>query len=152
MDKREQSEYYAELAQELIDTEPLLQPLQEVEFTIIYLVSKHKKKSGGMTIHGETEKVQDKNKWAIPGDCTITIYEENNVGMTEEQLRILMFHELLHIEVSEDYKSFKIRQHNVQDFREIIDRFGMDWAHVDGNMLPGQITMEDIDGKAKEEE
>ena len=49
--------------------------------------------------------------------------------MDDEQMRILLFHELLHIGVKDDGGTF-VRQHDVEDFAEIINRFGTDWNEV----------------------
>lgn len=142
---REQSEYWAELAEEIIQTEPLVEHLQMRNFTIIYLVSNHHKKSNGKRTLGLTEIVQEKNKWAVPGDVSITIYEENIIGFSEEQKRILMLHELMHIYIDGDNNNApKIIHHDVEDFRDIIERYGMDWAHVDDKKLPGQMTLEEM--------
>lgn len=71
-------------------------------------------------------------KWGIPCDFTITIFEPNIIGFSEYQLRILLFHELLHVgyDLEEDRKY--IKPHDLEDFKIIIDEFGTDWAKVDG--------------------
>lgn len=126
-DKRIVSEYYAELAKELIDEEEELAYLREPPVTIMYLESTHKKKSGGKLVYGQCEKVQEKNKWGIPADFTITIFQPNTEGMREEQLKILLFHELLHI--GRDYDS--VTPHDLNDFKYIVARYGADWAKVE---------------------
>ena len=124
MDSRHISEYYTDLAKKVIDMEPDLDYLKTAPVTIVYLESSHAKKGKGKLILGQCEKVQEKNKWGIPADFTITIFEPNVAGMTEDQLKILLFHELLHI--GRDYES--TTPHDLEDFKIIIDRFGVDWA------------------------
>lgn len=124
MDRRTISDYYAEMAKGLIDTEEKLAYLQNAPITIVYLESTLRKRSKGRMTLGQCEKVQEKNKWGIPADFTITIFEPNVRGMSEEQLKIVVFHELLHI--NDDYLS--VRPHDLEDFKYIIDRFGVDWA------------------------
>ena len=124
MDSRHISEYYTDLAKQVIDAEPDLDYLKTAPVTIVYLESSHAKKGKGKLILGQCEKVQEKNKWGIPADFTITIFEPNVAGMTEDQLKILLFHELLHI--GRDYES--TTPHDLEDFKIIIDRFGVDWA------------------------
>jgi predicted metallopeptidase len=124
-DTRTISEYFTQMAEELIQNEEKLSYLRNAPVRIVYLESTHKKKAKGKIVHGVCEKVQEKNKWGIPADFTITIFEPNVQGMTEEQLRILMFHELLHI--GED---FELAPHDLEDFRYIIDRYGVDWDEV----------------------
>lgn len=123
-DKRHISEYYTELAKVVIEKEPELEFLKRAPITVIFLESEHKKKGKGKTILGECEKVQEKNKWGIPADFTITIFEPNVRGLNEEQLKILLFHEMLHIGV--DYES--TAPHDLEDFKVVIDRYGVDWA------------------------
>lgn len=112
------------MAKELINTKEKLQYLKAAPCTIVYLESTHEKKHKGKLVLGQCEKVQEKNKWGIPADFTITIFEPNVECLTEEQLKIVMFHELLHI--GEDYES--VTPHDLEDFKYIIDRFGVDWA------------------------
>lgn len=123
-DKRHISEYYTELAKVVIEKEPELEFLKRAPITVIFLESEHKKKGKGKTILGQCEKVQEKNKWGIPADFTITIFEPNVRGLNEEQLKILLFHEMLHIGV--DYES--TAPHDLEDFKVVIDRYGVDWA------------------------
>lgn len=123
-DIRHISEYYTELAKVVIEKEPELEFLKRAPITVIFLESEHKKKGKGKTILGQCEKVQEKNKWGIPADFTITIFEPNVRGLNEEQLKILLFHEMLHIGV--DYES--TAPHDLEDFKVVIDRYGVDWA------------------------
>ena len=83
MDSRHISEYYTDLAKQVIDAEPDLDYLKTAPVTIVYLESSHAKKGKGKLILGQCEKVQEKNKWGIPADFTITIFEPNVAGMTE---------------------------------------------------------------------
>lgn len=127
---RTMSEEYSNIAAELIKKEPLLADIRQSEATIVYLSSDKEKKSKGRAVCGECEKIPDKYKWAIPADFTITIYEPNVIAFTEEQMRILMLHELLHvgIEIQDDgSEKYSVRPHDIEDFRTIIDRYGLDW-------------------------
>lgn len=130
MDNREISEEYARIGQDLIDTEPSLVHIKKSQATIVYLSSEHEKKSGGKIVCGECEKVPQKWKWAVPCDFTITIYEPNVERFTDEQMRILIFHELLHVAITKDgnKESYSVNPHDIEDFNEIIDRFGLDWG------------------------
>lgn len=131
MDSRTVSEYYTEMAAELIKEEEELAYLRNPPITIMYLESTHKKKSGGGLVYGQCEKVAEKNKWGIPADFTITIFQPNTEGMTEAQLKILLFHELLHI--GRDYDS--VTPHDLNDFKYIVARYGADWAKVEKPQL-----------------
>lgn len=128
MDRREINEEYNEIMHELIEERPELEYIKYSGVTIVCLSSCHQKKKKGGKVFGECEKVQEKNKWSIPCDFTITIFEPNIIGFTDKQLRILIFHELLHVGV--DCGDYYIRPHDLEDFKKIIDEFGTDWAEV----------------------
>lgn len=80
---------------------------------------------------GQCEKVAEKYKWGIPCDFTITIFEPNIVGFTEEQIKILLFHELLHVGYDPEGERLYVKPHDLEDFKLIINEFGTDWAQVD---------------------
>lgn len=132
MDKREINEHYAEIAKELIETEPALDEIRDSEVTIIYLSSEHEKTQDGKAVLGQCEKIQEKYRWAIPCDFTITLFEPNIEDLTEEQIRIVILHELLHVGIRFNEKTgeedYYVVPHDVEDFRMLIDRYGIDWA------------------------
>lgn len=132
-DLRTMNERYAEIGTELIQAEPELKYIADSNVTIIYLSSEQEKKSNGKLIFGQCEKVPDKYKWAVPCDFTITVFEPNVERFTDEQIRILLFHELLHvgIELDGNEEVYSIVPHDIEDFRLIIDRYGMDWNGED---------------------
>lgn len=128
---REINEHYAEIGHDLIEKEPLLSDIRQSDVTIVYLSSDKPMQSKGKAVCGQCEKINPKYKWAIPCDFTITVFEPNIVTFTEEQLRILIFHELLHVKIdlSKDGDAqFGINPHDIEDFRTIIDRYGIDWS------------------------
>ena len=136
MDKRTINEHYAEIGMELIQEEDVLIDIANSQATIIYLSSGHKKSSGGKIIHAQCEKVADKYKWGIPCDFTITVFEPNVEDFTEEQLRILIFHELLHVGIefnNDGTENYSIKPHDLEDFKLIIDRFGTEWSMPNEN-------------------
>ena len=131
MDKRVVNEHYAEIGQELIESEPALEHILNSNTSIVYLSSEHKKKNGEKIVYGQCEKVAEKYKWGIPADFTITIFEPNIEGFTEEQLRILIFHELLHVGITyndDGEEKYSIIGHDLEDFKLIIDRYGTEWS------------------------
>lgn len=132
METRYINEQYAEIANKVIENEPALKDIKESEATIVYLASNKAKMAKGKTVFAECEKVADKNKWAIPADFTITVYEPNCEGFTEDQFYILLFHELLHVGIDkEDGKErYYIRPHDYEDFKLIIDRYGTNWSRT----------------------
>ena len=130
MDTRTINDGYALIARELIDTDECLEYIRESNVTIVYLSSELEKKSKRKLVFGECEKVPDRYKWAVPCDFTITVFEPNVERFTDEQLRILIFHELLHIGIEKDgnEESYFVRPHDIEDFEEVLRRYGMRWA------------------------
>jgi len=130
MDTRTINDGYALIAQELIDTEECLEYIRESNATIVYLSSDLEKKSKGKLVCGECEKIPEKYKWAVSCDFTITVFEPNVERFTDEQIRILLLHELLHVGIDRDgnEESYSVKPHDVEDFREVIERYGLDWG------------------------
>lgn len=130
METRTINEQYAEIAAKVIKQEAALADIDNSHATIIYLASDKAKTAKGKAVCAECEKVADKNKWAIPCDFTITVFEPNCVGFTEDQLYILLFHELLHVGIEFDCNDerYFIRPHDYEDFKLIIDRYGTNWS------------------------
>ena len=130
MDVRTINERYTEIAAELIQEEPILAEIRDSNVQIVYLSSEHEKKSGRKLVAGQCEKVPEKYRWAVPCDFTITVFEPNVERFTEEQIRILLLHELMHVQITKDGNEevYSVRPHDVEDFREIIERYGMDWG------------------------
>lgn len=131
-DTRSMNEFYQQIAKELIEVRPELAEIRNSNVQIVLLSSTHKAKSKGKLVFGQCEKVAEKYKWAIPADFTITIFEPNVEGFTDEQLSILIFHELLHVGVEYDEESgeekFSIVPHDLEDFKAVVDEYGTDWA------------------------
>lgn len=131
MDLRRINEHYAEIGAELIETEESLADIRYSEATIIYLSSEHEKTSDGRPVLGQCEKIQDKYKWSIPCDFTITLFKPNIEDLSEEQIRLVILHELLHVGIrldSEGNEVYYVVPHDVEDFRLLIERYGIDWA------------------------
>lgn len=125
MDNRCINEKFQEIAEDLIIEREELKELRESDVTVILLDSDSAKKNKREKVLGQCEKVADKWKWAVPCDFTITLFKPNIIGLTEDQIKILIFHELLHIGIDGD-KMF-IRDHDLKDFKVIIDEFGVNW-------------------------
>lgn len=133
MDNRQINRYYSEIADELIHKEPSLQHIKNSNVTIIYLSSDYAKTSKGKLVFGQCEKVADKYKWGIPADFTITVFEPNAAKFTEDQIRILLHHELLHVGIdkkADGSESYSIVDHDIEDFKLILDKYGTGWSRT----------------------
>lgn len=133
MDNRHINNDYAEIADELIRDEYSLFHLLESRAKIIYLSSDYAKTSKGKLVFGQCEKVADKYKWGIPADFTITVFEPNVQKFTEDQIRILLHHELLHVGIdkkADGSESYSIVDHDIEDFKLILDKYGTGWSRT----------------------
>ena len=124
------SEYYKELADEVIEEHEELHWLSNVR--IDYATSLKQKKSHGMAVFGECIKIKEWMQLYIPYDFVIMIYEIYACRLSREVHKRLLHHELLHIGANEKDGSltYKINPHDVQDFKAIINEYGLDW--IDG--------------------
>lgn len=132
MEHRKINDNYKAVAEDLIETEPELSYIKDSSVKITYLESDSAKKADkDKLVLGECEKVAAKNRWAITSDFTITLYQPNLIGLSPEQIRIVLFHELLHIAIDYDTESnevYSVRKHDLEDFKIIIDKYGTDWS------------------------
>ena len=94
----------------------------------------------GKVVHAECERISDKYKWGIPADFTITVFDKNCQGFSDRQMRILLFHELLHvgIEFQDGSEKYTTNPHDLEDFKLIIERFGARWAEIDSSEEEGK--------------
>lgn len=132
MDNRQISEEYAEIAARVLEREASLADVKNSLATIVYLTSEQAKTTNGKKVCAQCEKVPDKYKWSVPADYTITVFLPNVEGFDEEQKEILMFHELLHVDITfnaDGTENYGVRPHDYEDFKEIIDRFGTEWSN-----------------------
>lgn len=132
MEHRAINKNYEAIAQGLIEKEPGLAYIKDSRVKITYLESDSTKKNGNdRYVLGECEKVQAKNRWAIPSDFTITLFPNNLVGMSPDQIRTVMHHELLHVGIEmgpDGDELYSVKKHDLEDFKAIIDQYGTDWA------------------------
>lgn len=122
----EQSERLSNMAAKVIADNDGLKHLSDPNCRIAYQTSNQAKKSNGKIIYADTERVKPKYKVFMPYDFVITFYWPNCENMTEEKLEKLMYHELKHVGFNGDC-SFTIIPHDVEDFRDVVGRWGLDW-------------------------
>lgn len=135
MSKYHMTHDYDDILTRLLEDEPTLEYINEAGIAVGMVASTiEKKRSGGTAVvKADCRKVPMYWKTFAPYDFIVTIYEPNCNGMTDEQMEILMHHELLHIGVDakDPYKTF-VRDHDLQDFKLIVERYGADWADING--------------------
>lgn len=102
--------------------------IREISDRIAYITCDRAKKNGGKTVFADTERVKDKYKLFMPYDFVITFYSPNIEDLDAKRLEILMYHELKHVGYDPvEYKCF-IVPHDVEDFRDLIKKYGVDWV------------------------
>lgn len=115
------------LAATVMEKRKDLKKLAVPECRIAYLRSDKKKTSHGRMVFADTEKLTDKVKALTPFDFIITFYDPACAALNDEQMEVLMIHELKHVGY-EPGKPFFIIPHDVEDFRDVINDFGLDWS------------------------
>jgi hypothetical protein len=120
------------LGSQVIKRFPEFDFIREYNIKIAYVVSQERKKGEKVT-YADCRKVQEVFKAYLPYDFIITFYERNTGVLSENQQKILMLHELRHITIGE--KGLKIRPHDIEDFKDILEPFGLDWNEP-GKELP----------------
>lgn len=126
-----ESKEIADLADEVIEEHKDLWWIVRSGVRIAFLRSSKLKKSKGRLVCGECILVKENYKWCCPYDFMIVLYGPNTAGMTGEQLKILLWHELLHVGMSMNIDGepvYRIVSHDVEDFRVILNKHGFDWA------------------------
>ena len=93
---------------------------------IAWLASDKVKCTNGKTVFADCRKVSEQYDWCCDYDFIITVYEPNVANFTEDQMNILLEHELMHIGVEEN--RYYIVPHDAEEFIEIIRKYGIDWA------------------------
>lgn len=144
---------YTELSEQVIEEHEDLQWIRKADVTIGFLRSDREKVSRKRHVLGECIRVKDLYKCFIPFDFLIVIYEPNTAGLSDEQLRVLLYHELLHVGVEEKDGEpvYIIVPHDVEDFSRILRRYGLNWAAPDQEKIPvaddGSEVTEDGEGE-----
>lgn len=122
------SEEYARLAKEVIAGNENLSWIPK-NVRIDFLESTEEKTSNGKTVFGECRLVKEVYKVYVPYDFLIIIYTPNVAHFTEEQKKILLYHELLHVDFKDKDGEidFCVKPHDIEDFRAVIDKYGLNW-------------------------
>lgn len=123
----EKSEVLSAMAASVIKDFEDLNHLDSPDCRIAYQVSDQKKTRGDKTIYADCEKIKDKYKAYMPYDFIITFYLPNCSGLSEEAMARLMYHELKHVGFDPKDDIYRINPHNLEDFRECIEKWGVDW-------------------------
>ncbi len=137
-----------ELGEKLIKTMPELYVIRDYDIKIGYVRSYERKRDKGKCVNADCRRVNGTYTAYLPFDFIITFYDPNMYYMTENQKKILMLHELKHIGIGD--KGIRLENHDIEDFKDILNRFGIDWNEFNQD-VPDILAGGD-DGKKKGKE
>ena len=120
------TETYSEWAEQIIkDKRP---DILNAGISVGFISSTKIKKHGKIKlVLGECKKVDELHRLFCPYDFLIIIYELNCEGMSDGQMKILLWHELEHIGIDPESGKPFVKPHDVEEFDDIIDEFGLHW-------------------------
>jgi len=126
----ERSTEYKKMGEELIKRVPELQYIKEGKIKIAWLESTQKKMSNRKVVFADCRKIDEWMQVFCKYDFVITVYSDNCMGLTNNQMQIVLWHELLHVGIDAESLNpiYIVNPHDIEDFRSIVDRFGLDWA------------------------
>lgn len=134
MNETDYSTEWTEIGQSVINefADGKFKSIVELGISIGYVLSEDSPERNGIKTMAECIAVKkDHQRQFTPHDYLIKIYAPNVDYMNDVQKRILMEHELMHINCYENGNGdlkIGINNHDVQDFRDIIEKYGIDWS------------------------
>ena len=105
------------------------------ELRIAYQYSDQAKTNREFVVYADTELVKEKYREFMPYEFIITFYQPNCEKLDEEHLKRLMYHELKHVGWEGEGK-YRVIPHNLEEFRECIEKWGVHWLDMVGD--PGK--------------
>lgn len=142
----EPSDSLQELGNKVIDKIAELSYIRDFDIKIGYVLSYERKVVKGQIKFADTRKVNGPYQAYLPFDILITFYEPNISILSENQQKIVMWHELRHIDIGP--KGITIRPHEVDDWKRILREYGIDWNEY-GHEVPDILTSVEDDSKEK---
>lgn len=120
----EPSKELQQLGEAIINKFPELHFINIYGIKIGYVLS-HENKSGQKITYADCRKLGEVYKAYLPFDVLVTFYYFNTELLNKNQKKILMEHELKHIQITE--RGLTIRPHDIEDFKDILAKYGNDW-------------------------
>lgn len=114
-----------ELGERILTAFPEFDLIKSRGVRIGYLKSYERKKANGKAVGAECRIIKGVYTAYLPFDFVITFFYPNIHGMSENQLKILMLHELKHIGLN--HKGYYLVPHDIEDFSDILSKYGLDW-------------------------
>lgn len=115
---------YKDIADRLIDKFPVAFGHIEMDKVLFLRETEKSPKK-----YADVRKVASPYTFMTEYKFIITFYEGPLLGLSQEQKIMVVYHELLHIDV--DFN--KLKKHNIEDFRELVSIYGVNWT-IDPNL------------------
>jgi hypothetical protein len=93
------------------------------EARIAFVFRSEEQELNGRVILAQVSKVPEKMQPYMEFDYVVWVAENRWINMPDKQREALIDHELCHMGMSST-GGWKIKPHNIQEFREILDRYG----------------------------
>jgi len=122
-----------ELAEKIINAKPELAFIHECEIKIGYVMAYESKKRQGRSVYADCRKINGSYLAYLPYDILITVYEPNISWLTENQRKIVIYHELRHIDVNE--RGITVKPHDIEDFESILREHGLGWSQPGNDVI-----------------
>lgn len=130
-----------ELGELIINRFPQLIFIKEFNIKIGYVRAYENKSAKGRAVFADCRKITSSYRAYLPYDFLITFYDPCVATLTTNQKKLVMYHELRHIEMTP--KGFGVRPHDIEDFEEILRSFGLQW-NAFGNDVPDILAGGDV--------
>lgn len=127
----QKSEILEDIAAKVINEYDIFENLRDGVCRIGYQYAEGTKTSQGRAVYADTERVRDKYKEFMPYDFIVTFYEGNTCNLGDDVMEHLMYHELKHVGFDREEEKFTIIPHDLEDFRDVIQKWGVDWIGGD---------------------
>lgn len=129
----ETSKEMADLAKQIIRKVPALSIIKDFGIKVGYVQSYERKTKDGHPLFGECRKVNKTYSAYLPFDFIITFYEMNIGHLSDNQIKLLMLHELSHIGVGD--RGLIIVPHDIEDFLAITDVHSTRWSEFGAGVI-----------------
>jgi len=136
----EPSKKLKQLGEAIINKSPELQFINIYGIKIGYVLS-YENKTGQKITYADCRKLGEVYKAFLPFDFIVTFYYFNTELLNDNQKKILMLHELKHIQINE--RGLSVKPHDVEDFKDILDKYGNEWNEFNKEM-PNILGGEEI--------
>jgi predicted metallopeptidase len=139
-----------ELAEHIIKLKTELYIIPTFNIRIGYVRAWENKNKNGRAVFADCRKITGSYQAYLPYDFLITIYEPNMAWLTENQKKIVIYHELRHVGMTE--RGLTVVPHDTEDFNSILEHYGLYWSepgHDVVDILAGGEDAEANDQKQK---